>query len=121
MEKDQRPLEAYGPPAVVLDDEGVTSWLGGEPYQRILWSQIELVEVSIVTVPDADYSEAFWGLRGAGLQFAAPVEVVVNGDQLTEKLLALPGFDMGAYRRARDAEARGEGGEFLCWLRSSLK
>jgi hypothetical protein len=99
----------------VLDAEGVTAWLSGEAHSRILWSQITSVEVGIVTAPNLGYAEAFWRLAGEGVEFVAPVELIVNADHLNERLFTLPGFDMEAYRRAREAEARGESGEFICW------
>lgn len=115
----QIPREAYGPPAVVLDAEGVTAWLSGEAHSRILWSQITSVEVVILTATNLDYAEAFWRLAGEGVEFIAPVEVIVNADQLNDRLFTLPGFDMEAYRRAREAEARGESGEFICWRKGN--
>ena len=115
----QLPPEAYGPPAVVLDAEGVTAWLGGEAHSRILWSQITLVEIGIVAAADLDYSEAFWRLAGEGVEFIAPVEVIVNANQLNDRLFTLPGFDMEMYRRAREAEAQGQLAEFVCWRKGN--
>ena len=117
--KMELPPEAYGPPAVVLDAEGVTAWLGGEAHSRILWSQIESVEIGIASAPDVGYSEAFWRLAGEGVEFFAPVEVMVNADQLSARLLVLPGFDTETYRRAREAESKGESGEFVCWRKGN--
>ncbi|MCA1849696.1 MAG: hypothetical protein LC672_01255, partial [Acidobacteria bacterium] len=82
LRKKQLPPEAYGPPAVVLDDEGVTLWLGGQVDSRILWSQLASVEIGIVTAPD--YSEAFWRLAGEGAEVVVPVEVIVNASQLND-------------------------------------
>jgi hypothetical protein len=113
------PPEAYGPPAIVLDAEGVTEWLGGRAHSRILWSQLESVEIGVALAPDVGYSEAFWRLAGGGVEFIAPVELIVNADQLRTKLFALPGFDMGAYRRGREAEAVGQPGEFICWRKGN--
>jgi hypothetical protein len=113
------PPEAYGPPAVVLDSEGVTAWLGGEPRFRIKWSQIELVTVGVMAASDLGYSEAFWTLAGDGAELVAPVEVVVNAEQLNQRLFALPGFDMAVYRRALEAEAEGRAGEFICWRKGN--
>src|SRR5687767_2460915 len=104
--REQLPPEAYGPPAVVLDAGGVTAWRAGAVHSRILWSQIESVEIGVVTVPDMEYAEAFWLLVGEGVEFFAPVEIGVNAEQLTSCLLSLPGFDMESYRQAREAESK---------------
>ena len=114
--QEQLPPEAYGPPAVVLDDEGVTLWLGGKADSRILWSELDSVEIGIVTAPN--YSEAFWRLAGEGAEVIAPVELIVNASQLSERLFELPGFDAETYRRAREAESQGQLGEFVCWRKS---
>ena len=119
LQDKQPPPEAYGPPAVVLDAKGVTAWLGGEAHSRILWSQIALVEIGIVGATALDYAEAFWRLAGEGVEFIAPVEVIVNADQLRDRLFLLPGFDMETYRRAREAEAQGELREFICWRKGN--
>ena len=113
--KTELPPEAYGPPILVLEAEGVTEWLNGQVHSRILWSQIESVEIGVAVAPGVSYSEAFWRLVGEGVEFFAPVELIVNADQLSARLFALPGFDTGAYRRGREAEAAGESGEFVCW------
>ena len=117
--KTELPPEAYGPPALVLDAEGVTAWLSGQAHARILWSQIEAVEIGIVLAPDVGYSEAFWRLAGGGVEFFAPIELIVNADQLGARLFALPGFDTEAYHRGREAEAAGEAGEFVCWRKGT--
>jgi len=103
----------------LLDAEGVTTWLACEAHSRILWSQITSVEAGIVTAANLGYAETFWRLAGEGVEFIAPVEVIVNADQLNERLFTLPGFDVEAYRRAREAEARGESGEFICWRKGN--
>ena len=113
------PPEAYGPPALVLDAEGVTEWLSGQAHSRILWSQIEAVEVGVVLAPGTGYSEAFWRLAGDGIEFFVPVELMVNADQLRAKLFALTGFDVEAYQKGREAEAAGQPGEFVCWRRGN--
>ena len=119
MDNVQPPPEASGPPALVLDSQGVTAWLGGEPHFRILWSQVESVAVEVITASSMNYSEAFWRLAGDGVEFAAPVEVIVNAEQLNQRLFSLPGFDTAAYRRAREAEAQGRPGEFICWRKGA--
>jgi hypothetical protein len=115
----QPPPEASGPPALVLDPQGVTAWLGGEPHSRILWSQVESAALEVITAPALDYSEAFWRLAGDGVEFVAPVEIIVNAEQLNQRLFSLPGFDVAAYRRAREAEAQGRAGEFVCWRKEA--
>ena len=85
----------------MLDAEGVTAWLGGEAHSRILWSQLMLVEIGIVTAADLDYSEAFWRLAGEGVEFIAPVEVIVNANELNDMLFILTFFNMEMYLRAR--------------------
>ena len=116
----QPPPEAYGPPALVIDAEGVTAWLGRDALCRILWSQITLVEIAIVGATDLGYAEAFWRLSGEDVEFIAPVEVIVNADQLRDRLFMLPDFDAEMYRRAREAEAQGELRAFTCWRKESV-
>jgi hypothetical protein len=106
---------------VVLDAEGVTLWLGGKADCRILWSQISLVEIGIVTAPDLEYAEAFWRLASEDAEFTAPVEVIVNANQLSDKLFSLPGFDKEMYRQAREAEAQGQLAEFVCWHKGNAE
>ena len=113
--EDAPPPEAFGPPAVVLDDDGVTAWLNGKPASHVRWAKLE--RLSIIVTVCADWSEGFWILTGAGQEFGAPVDLVVNADQLKDRLLALPGFDMTAYERARRAESDSQEGEFVCWNR----
>jgi hypothetical protein len=106
----QTPPEASGPPAVVLDSEGVTAWLEGEPRCRILWSQVESVAIEVITDPDLDYSEAFWMLAGGGAEFSAPIEVVVNAEQLNQEVVRAAGFRNGcvpACARGRGAGSTG--------------
>ena len=114
--EDSLPPEAFGPPTVVLDDDGVTAWLTGKPAFHIRWEQVERVSI-IVTVYDSDWAEAFWSLTGAGQEFGAPVDMVVNADQLKNRLFALPGFDMAAYERARKSESDALECEVVCWNR----
>ena len=108
-----------GRPTVVLDDEGVTLWLGDEEDSRILWTQLASVEIGIVGAPEMVYFEAFWGLTGDGAQVVVPVELIVNSELLNERLFQLPGFDMEMYRKAREAEAQGLIEEFTCWRKSN--
>jgi hypothetical protein len=121
LSSNELPPEAYGPPAVVLDAEGVTLWLGGKADSRILWSQIALVEIGIVTAAESEYAEAFWRLAGEDVEFIAPVEVIVNANQLNDKLFTLPGFDMEMYRQARETEAQRQSADFVCWRKGNAK
>jgi hypothetical protein len=102
----------------LLDDAGVTIWLGGKAHSGILWPQLTSVEIGIVTAPEMDYSEAFWRLTGECVEVVVPVEVIVNAAQLNARLFKLPGFDMEMYHRARDAESQSLPGEFVCWRES---
>jgi hypothetical protein len=113
------PWDPSGPPALAVDAEAVTVWFEGVVKYQIRWDQIEQVSLSVVVAPEADYSEAFWSLTGDGVHFGAPVEVIMNAEDLNQRLFALPGFDMGAYRRAREAESNGQPGDFICWRRAS--
>lgn len=110
--------QGSGPPTVLLDDAGVTMWLGGKAYSRILWSQLTSLEIEIVTAPEMGYSEAFWRLTGECVEVVVPVELIVNADELNARLFELPGFDMEMYHRSREAESQGLPGEFVCWRES---
>ena len=98
MLHNELPPEAYGPPAVVLDAEGVTAWLGGEAHSSILWSQISLVEIEIVTAADLDYSEAFWRLAGESTTGGDVHHYAVGGGLM----LRLPGNRFCIENRASD-------------------
>jgi len=102
---------------VLVDDEGVSVWLGGAIHERIRWADVDRVSIDIVTAPQAGYSEAFWFLDGSGVRLGAPVELVMNAEFLNRRLFALPGFDQAAYEAARRAEAAFETGDFVCWER----
>ena len=110
-----------GPPAVVLDDQGIGAWLGGVCEYYIRWTEIRTIEIDVVGYGDMG-AEAFWAIYGADRakdapSFFAPVELVVGGDELTGRLRSIPGFDEKAFKQARAAEDRGEAGTFLCWRR----
>ena len=113
------PWDPSGPPALVVDSNGVAAWLGGVLTYQIRWDQIEEVTIGVLAVPEVEYPEAFWSVTGKGMSFGAPVELVVNSEDLNRRLFVLPGFDMIEYRRARDAESRGQPGDFVCWRRRS--
>jgi hypothetical protein len=61
------------------------------------------------------YAECFWELAGGEVPFGVPVEIVIGSEAFNAGLFALPGFDMAAYRQAREAEAAGKAGHFVCW------
>jgi hypothetical protein len=44
-----------------------------------------------------------------------PVALSARPDELTTRLLAIPGFDESAFAAAKAAEERDEPGSFLCW------
>src|SRR5262249_46865611 len=108
------PQPGYLPPEVVVNDTGAEVLFNGIPKWRIEWSQVREVAIDIVTDGDR-YFEAFWGLSGEGVNFGCPVELVAGHDAFNARLFALPGFDVEAYRQAREAEAAGRPGHFLCW------
>jgi len=116
-EAKQRPPGPDSPPAVLVDDDGVSVWFGGAIHEQIRWSQVERVSVGVVAAPGAEYSEAFWFLEGDGVSLGAPVDLVMNAEFLNRRLFALPGFDQAAYEAARRAEAAYEPGDFVCWER----
>src|SRR5688572_11280420 len=85
--------DANSPPTIVVDGERVTAWLGGQAEYTMLWSQIEQVSAVVIVEPELDYSEAFWELEGEGAYFGAPIDLAANASILTERLLAMKGFD----------------------------
>ena len=103
------------PPAVVLTDGGAEVHFDGVRQWGIAWSQVREIAVEVLVVADAGYSEAFWKLTGPGVEFGAPVEVVVGADEFNERLFAFPGFDHAAYQRAREAEEKAKPGLYVCW------
>jgi hypothetical protein len=102
------------PPRVLVDAERVSTSV--KPESHVLWSELE--RVSVVNVVGTNgYSECFWVLSGGGKRVVTPVEIVMGAEDLNARLLALPGFDEEALRRARRAEARGQEGEWRCFPR----
>jgi hypothetical protein len=117
-EKDSPTLRAEAlrdPPTVTFDDVGAVVLFDEVPQWRIAWSPVRKIEVYIHTVPDLEYSEAFWRLAGDGVTFDAPIDLIAGGE---EYLQAFPGFDHAAYEQAKEAEARGDASTFLCWVAS---
>jgi hypothetical protein len=112
-------VAADAPPTVIVDVDGATAWLGGEPTFRIGWAQVERVAIQVVVVAELEYSEAFSSVDGGGAHLAAPLDIVVGAADLRARVMALPGFDHHALRMAELAEAKGDPGEFVCWTRVS--
>jgi hypothetical protein len=102
------------PPEVVVDSFGAEVRFNAIPQCRIEWTQVRKVVVDVVN-HGGGHAEGFWGLSGEGVEFGAPVEIVMGSDAFNARLFALPGFDMDAYRRSREAEAAGTAGHFVCW------
>lgn len=105
-----------GPPALVVDDEGVAAFLSGVQRLQIRWRDIQRVAIEVVT-SGPEYSEAFWQITGAeGVRpFVSPVDVIVDAPLLLARLHRLPGFREQAYQDALAAEAAHTPGEFVCW------
>ncbi len=61
------------------------------------------------------HAEGFWDLVGGPVPLGVPVEIVAGSDAFNARLFALPGFDTAAYQQAREAEAAGSSGYFVCW------
>jgi hypothetical protein len=103
------------PPALVLTDGGAEIQLNGVRQWGLDWPSVRQIAIEVIVVVDIGYSEAFWKITGPGLDFGAPVELVVGADEFKARLFAFPGFDRAAYRRAREAEVNAEPGFFICW------
>jgi hypothetical protein len=103
------------PPSVVLIDGGAEVQFDGVRQLGVDWSQVREIAIEVVIVATEGYSEAFWKLSGPGVEFGAPVELVVGADEFNARLFAFPGFDHVAYQRAREAEAKAQAGLFVCW------
>jgi hypothetical protein len=103
------------PPSVVLNDRGADVQFDGVRQWNLEWPNIREIAVEVHVVADVGYSEAFWKITGPGVDFGAPVELVVGADEFNARLFSFPGFDHNAYRRARVAEAAAKPGLFVCW------
>jgi hypothetical protein len=103
------------PPEVLVDAATAEVRFNGVPQWRIEWAAIREVAVEVSVVEEVGYSEAFWQLTGGGVDFGCPVELVAGADEFNARVFALPGFDHEAYRQAREAEAAGRPGRFVCW------
>jgi hypothetical protein len=106
------------PPTVIVDTKGATAYLSGRPRFHIAWERVERVAIRVVVV-EPDYSEAFWSIDGGGEHFVAPMDVVADPEDLKGRLLTLPGFDTHKLQMAELSEAKGEAGEFVCWVRQA--
>ena len=102
------------PPEVVVDEVGAEVRFNRVPQWRIEWTQIQQVAVEVIDYGGGD-AEGFWALAGGPVPFGVPVEVVAGSEAFNIRLFALPGFDVAAYHRAREAEAARTGGFFVCW------
>lgn len=102
------------PPEVVVDDVGAEIRFNRVPQWRIEWAQVERVTVDVIDY-GGGHAEGFWVVEGGPVPFGVPVEIVAGSEVFNARLFALPGFDMAAYHRAREAEAIGVGGSFVCW------
>jgi hypothetical protein len=104
-------------PAFVLTDGGAEFRVGDTRRAAIEWEQVRRIAVEVVTDnEDYFYAEAFWQLTGPGVEFRAPVGLARRAEQFESRLLNIPGFDMAAYRRCREAAAaRVEPVELVCW------
>lgn len=106
-----------GPPAVVVDDEGVGAWLNGVLTCEISWRAVERIEIQVVAVPELGYGEGFWAITGGGARFVAPIDIVVGAERLLARLRAFRPFDQRQYEQALVAEKACIPGEFICWER----
>ncbi|HMC67169.1 MAG TPA: hypothetical protein VKI65_19695 [Gemmataceae bacterium] len=102
------------PPEVVVDASGAEVRFKGIRYWRMEWVQVREVAVDVIDYGDGS-AEGFWHLSGDGTELDVPVEIVMGSDEFNALMFALPGFDMAAYRRAREAEAAAKAGYFVCW------
>ena len=104
-----------GPPTVVIDDLGAEVRYVDLDHPRIEWWQVREIAVDVVTAPELEYAEAFWSITGEGINWGAPVDIVVGADALRSRLFAFPGFDVSMYEQARQSEAAARAGTFVCW------
>jgi hypothetical protein len=102
------------PPEVVTDEGGAEVRFNRVPQWRIEWSQVKEVAVDVIDY-GGGHAEGFWDLAGGPVPFEVPVEIVAGSDAFNTRLYALPGFDMAEYQQAREAEAAGRAGYFVCW------
>jgi hypothetical protein len=103
---------------VTVDDTAITDWHSNQPVFSIRWSEIETISVDLDPfVSGPHLCEGFWLIAGDANCLRLPMSGKPGVDDLNLRLLALPGFDQQALRRALEAEAAGKGGEFLCWRR----
>jgi hypothetical protein len=107
------------PPSVVLNRGGAEVQFDGVRQWGLDWSSVHEIAIEVTVVADLGYSEAFWKITGPGVDFGAPVELVVGADEFNARLFQFPGFDRAAYERARQAEAKAEPGFFVCWRASA--
>ncbi len=107
------------PPSIVLNEGGAEVQFDGIRKWSLDWSNVREIAVEVSVVADVGYSEAFWRITGPGVDFVAPVELVVGTKEFNARLFEFPGFDCATYERARQAEANAERGVFVCWRASA--
>ena len=103
------------PPSIVLNDRGAEVQFDGVRQWSLEWPNVREIAIEVHVFADVGYSEAFWRITGPGVEFGAPVELVVGADEFNSRLFSFPGFDHEAYGRAREAEAIAKPGLFVCW------
>jgi hypothetical protein len=103
------------PPSVVINDDGAEVQFDGIGQWSINWSQVQEIRIEVIVVPEVAYSEAFWNLAGPGVEFVAPVEIIVGANEFNARVFAFPRFDHAAFQHAREAEEKAEAGMFRCW------
>jgi hypothetical protein len=108
-----------GAPTVVIDDLGAEVLYVDLEHPRIDWWQVREIAIEVVAAPELGYAEAFWSVVGEGINWGAPVELIVGADVLRSRLFAFPDFDVTVYQRARQAEAAGKAETFVCWRAAS--
>jgi hypothetical protein len=103
------------PPSIVLNPRGAEVQFDGVRRWGFDWSNVREIAIEVFVVADVGYSEAFWKISGPGFDFAAPVELIAGADEFNARLFAFPDFDRDTYRAAREAVAKAEPGQFVCW------
>jgi hypothetical protein len=114
----EKPERPWLDNVLIVDEDGMTNWICGQPTFSICWSEIETVFVDVDPyVSGPRPCEAFWVIAGAGKCIKLPLRGKRGLDELNLRLVVLSGFDHNALREALEAEAAFKGGDFLCWRR----
>jgi hypothetical protein len=103
------------PPTVIFDEASFSITNTTNLNASMQWE--DLSEVWVVLAGD----EAWWSLRSEQGVLVIPTWLIAGGDEFSQRLRGLPGFDLEAFQTAKEAEANAErdGDEFLCWRRSA--